>query len=165
MTASGGGRWAPALVAGLAAFAVELMGGLATDLSPWYAALRKPSWQPPGWLFGPAWTVILTLAAIAAVRAWRRSADRPARQRLIAAFAVNGVLNVAWSVLFFQWRRPDAALAELVPLWLSILLLVVMAGRRDALAGWLLAPYLAWVAFAGVLNLTIVRLNAPFAGL
>lgn len=162
MTPPRGGRWMPALVAGLAACAVELAGGLATDLSPWYAALRKPSWQPPGWLFGPAWTVILTLAAVAAVRAWRRCPDRAGRRRLVTAFAVNGGLNIAWSVIFFQLRRPDWALGELILLWLSILVLVIEAGRRDALAGWLLAPYLAWVGFAGILNATIVGLNGPF---
>lgn len=141
-----------------------MLGGAATDIGPWYRALQKPAWQPPDWLFGPAWTVIFTLAAIAGVRAWQRTPDRDARGRLLAAFALNGALNVAWNPLFFLLRRPDWALVEVVPLWLSVLLLVVMSGRRDRVAGWLLLPYLAWVGFAGVLNWAVVRLNSPFPG-
>ena len=77
-------------------------------------------------------------------------------------FSANGVLNAAWSGLFFTLRRPDWALAEVVPLWLSIAAMIGGVAPLSALAGWLLAPYLAWVSFAAVLNRTIVRLNAPF---
>ena len=79
-------------------------------------------------------------------------------------FGINGVFNVLWSVLFFNQRRPDWALMAVGLLWLSIVAMVVVAGRRDRIAGALLRPYLAWVSCASVLNFTIVRLNAPFGG-
>jgi len=100
--------------------------------------------------------------AAAAVRTWRATPDPAGRRGLLAAFATNGALNIAWSVLFFRLRRPDWALAEVVALWLSILGLIVSCGRRSRLAGWMLSPYLAWVTFASALNLKIVQLNRPF---
>ena len=86
------------------------------------------------------------------------------RGRVLVAYALNALLNILWSVLFFTLRRPDWALVEVVPLWLSVLLLIAVSGRRDRAAGWLLVPYLAWVGFAGVLNWSVVRLNEPFSG-
>jgi translocator protein len=152
-------HWKPvAFAAAIAAF-VAVLGATATDLGPWYQSLAKPSWQPPDWLFGPAWTLIFALTAIAAVFAWNGAPDRPAGEWIIVAFALNGFLNVLWSVLFFRLRRPDWALIEVVALWLSIVLLIAVAGRNSKTAGWLLAPYLAWVTFAGVLNLAVVRMN------
>lgn len=158
------GGWKPVLTAAGAALFVAALGGAATDIGPWYQSLRKPTWQPPDWLFGPAWTTIFALTALAGVRAWRRTPDASARGRLLSAYALNALLNVFWSLLFFTLRRPDWALVEVVPLWLSIVLLIVVSGRRDRAAGWLLVPYLAWVGFAGVLNWSVVRLNEPFSG-
>ena len=80
------------------------------------------------------------------------------------AFAANAFFNVLWSLLFFRFHRPDWALAEVSLLWLSILALIVVLGRLSRASGWLMAPYLAWVSFAAFLNLTVVRLNAPFGG-
>jgi tryptophan-rich sensory protein len=154
---------AAALSAAAGALAVAALGMAATDLGPWYATLKQPGWKPPDAWFGPAWTVIYTLAATAAVKAWSaadRRGDRAAQGRLIAAFALNGVLNVLWSWLFFRARRPDWALAEVVLLWLSILLLIVLAARSGSnVAAWLLAPYLLWVTFAAALNFAVVHLN------
>ncbi|MCR5868055.1 MAG: TspO/MBR family protein [Aquincola tertiaricarbonis] len=155
--------WKPLSVAVLGAVALSVLGGLATDIGPWYRGLAKPAWQPPDWLFGPVWTTIYALGVVAAVRAWRAPVQQPGRGALLTAFGANGIANVLWSVLFFAMRRPDWAAFEVVLLWLSIAWLIRVAGRRDRLAGWLLAPYLAWVSFAAVLNLTIVRLNPPFA--
>lgn len=155
--------WKPLWIAVLGAVALSVLGGLATDIGPWYRGLAKPAWQPPDWLFGPVWTTIYALGVVAAVRAWRAPVQRPGRTALVAAFVANGIANVLWSVLFFSMRRPDWAAFEVVLLWLSIVLLMRVAGRRDRIAGWLLLPYLAWVSFAAVLNLTIVRLNPPFA--
>lgn len=154
--------WKPVTAAALAAVAVAALGGAATDLGPWYLALQKPAWQPPGWLFGPAWTVIFALTALAGVIAWRRVADPAARRLMLFCFALNALLNVAWSQLFFGLHRPDWALAEVVLLWLSILLLILVLRRQARITTWLLLPYLVWVTFAAVLNLEIVRLNAPF---
>jgi len=140
------------------------LGAWLTDLTPWYHALKKPSWQPPDWLFGPAWTLILALASLSAYLAWRNAQDRGSRLMVVGLFCANGVLNLLWSPLFFKWRRPDWALVEVPFLWLSILAPVVLLARISSTASLLMVPYLLWVSFAAVLNLTIVRLNQPFGG-
>ena len=148
----------PILIATLLAIVVGGLGGAATDIGPWYYGLVKPSWQPPDWLFGPVWTTIYVLTAIAGVRAWRRG--NPTERRFFAgALALNLVLNVLWSVIFFTLKRPDLALLEVVPLWLSIALLMLLVRRCSPLSSVLLLPYLLWVGFAAYLNWTIVRLN------
>ena len=142
--------------------ALLAVGGLMTQVGAWYAALRKPSWNPPNWLFGPAWTVILALAAWAGVLAWTSAPDNAARWRIGGLFAANMVLHALWSPLFFTLKRPDWALIEAPLLWLSVLALVIGLAPYSSLAPWLLAPYLAWVAFAVFLNAVIVRMNPPF---
>lgn len=150
------------LGAAAAACAVAALGALATDLGPWYAALKQPAWKPPDWLFGPVWTVIYALAALAGLRAGLRVPDGASRRRIVALFALNGALNILWSLLFFRFQRPDWALAEVGLLWLSILWLIVALGRHSRGAAWMLLPYLVWVAFAGMLNYAVVQLNGPF---
>jgi len=152
----------PVLVAAGAAILVAAVGATMTDIGPWYRGLAKPSWQPPDWLFGPAWTIIFSLAALSAVTAWRDAPDQASREWMVGLFAVNGVLNILWSALFFRLRRPDWALVEVVFLWLSVLALILLLRRYSRIAAWLLVPYLGWVAFAGVLNLAVVRLNPSF---
>jgi tryptophan-rich sensory protein len=142
--------------------AVAGLGAWLTELTPWYYGLRKPAWQPPDWLFGPAWTVILALASLAAFLAWRNAQDPGTRALVVVLFVANGLLNIAWSPLFFTLRRPDWALAEVPLLWLSILAPIMLLAPVSAAASLLLVPYLAWVTFATLLNWTIVRLNRPF---
>ena len=149
-------------VAALCALALAAAGGLLTEIGPWYRDLRKPAWQPPDWAFGPAWTLILGMAAAAGVLAWHGAPDGGARATVAVLFGVNGSLHLLWSPLFFKWRRPDWALVEVAFLWLSILALMVGLWPYSQAASWLVAPYLAWVTFAAVLNLAIVRLNGPF---
>jgi translocator protein len=151
--------WRPILVAAAAALGVAVLGGLATNLGDWYRQLRRPDWQPPDWVFGPAWTLIYTLTALAGLRAWRAAPGPGAKHRLLALYAANGALNILWSVLFFTLQRPDWALFEGAFLWASVLVLLLASGRHDRAAGWLLAPYLAWVSFALMLNWAILRLN------
>jgi len=151
--------WAPYAVAGGIAVVTAVAGMVLTRLDDWYYALRKPSWQPPEWLFGPAWTLIFILAVVSAGMAWN-AADQPAtRAVLLIGFSVNVVLNMAWSWLFFTRRRLDLALLEVIPLWLSIAFLILITGALVPLAGWLLAPYLCWVSFAAFLNRRIWQLN------
>ena len=138
-------------------------GGVLTKIDDWYYALRKPSWQPPDWLFGPAWTVILGLAAWAFVLSWRAADAESGQVFLIVLYAVNGVLHFAWSPMFFAARRPDWALIEVPFLWASVLALVVFLRDYSEFASWLIVPYLAWVSFAAILNWKIVQLNRPFA--
>ncbi|WP_310498001.1 TspO/MBR family protein [Sandarakinorhabdus sp.] len=136
-----------------------LIGGLMTPRADWYAQLRKPTWQPPGWLFGPAWTIILGLSAWGGVIAWE-AARGPADERaILILFAVNGVFHLLWSPLFFKAQRPDWALAEVPFLWGSILALVAGLWPIAPAAAQLSLPYLAWVSFAAVLNWAVVRLN------
>jgi tryptophan-rich sensory protein len=163
VTAAPPRRWIPVLAAAAAAAAVAGLGALVTDLGPWYYGLRQPAWKPPDWLFGPAWTLIFALAALAGIAGWRGAPDRAMRAQLVALFALNAVLNVLWSVLFFRLHRPDWALVEVGFLWLSIAALIVVLTPVSKAAGWLLVPYLAWVTFAALLNFAVVRLNHPFA--
>ena len=153
------------IVAAAWGIVVAGLGAFLTELSPWYNTLRKPTWQPPDWLFGPAWTLILGLASVSALLAWRAAPDRASRVLVVALFLLNGVANLGWSPLFFKLRRPDWALWEVPLLWLSILLPIVLLAPISRTASLLLLPYLAWVSFAAFLNLTIVRLNAPFRGI
>jgi tryptophan-rich sensory protein len=135
-----------------------LVGGLMTPRADWYARLRKPAWQPPGWAFGPGWTIILGLAAWAAVRAW--DAGDAAQQRdVLILFGVNGLFHLLWSPLFFKLQRPDWALIEVPFLWASVLAMVIGLWPIDSLAALLILPYLAWVAFAASLNWKVVDLN------
>lgn len=157
-----GNGWGPVLVASGVAILVALAGGILTDTGAWYRSLRRPSWKPPDWAFGPVWTVIFTLTATSAVLAWNADAGWGSRAALLAAYAINAVLNVAWSGLFFTLRRPDWALVELVLLWLSIVGLILVTAPLSITAALLLVPYLAWVGTAGFLNRAIVRLNGPF---
>lgn len=156
-------RWRPVVAAALSATAVAALGALLTQLGPWYYQLVKPSWQPPDWLFGPAWTLIFALSALAGVRYWRANTTREDRQWVMAAFALNAFLNTLWTLLFFRLERPDWALVEVPFLWLSILVLFVLISQGAHRAAWLLTPYLLWVSFAALLNWKIVQLNAPFA--
>jgi translocator protein len=154
--------WWPLIVAGLGATAVAIVGGLLTEIGPWYRGLKSPSWKPPDWAFGPVWTVILSLCAYAISVAWRDAPTPEARTLIIVFFAINGVLHMAWSGLFFKLKRPDWALIEVALLWLSILAPILVFAGFSGLAAALLLPYLLWVAIAAYLNFEMVRLNGPF---
>ncbi len=162
MTEASRRRAAPVLVAAALAIATAAAGAVVTDLGPWYQGLRVPPWKPPDWLFGPVWTLIFSLAALAGVTAWRVETDRSYRAGLVAMFVLNGVLNVLWSAFFFRLRRPDWALIEVALLWLSIALLIAVLGRVSRRAAWLLVPYLVWVSVAAALTWSVVQMNAPF---
>jgi len=131
----------------------------------WYAALEKPVWNPPAWVFAPVWTLLYAMMAVAGWLVWRAGAaelagEVPLRGAALGVYAVQLVLNGAWSWLFFGLQRPGLAFGEIVLLWLAILGTAVLFWRVKPLAGALLVPYLAWVAFAAVLNLALWRLNA-----
>lgn len=146
------------------AVVVATVGAYLTDsLSPWYReVLKKPSWQPPDWAFGPAWSVIFALAALSLFLGLRDAPDSGTRSLIIGLFVVNGLANILWNPLFFWLRRPDWALVEVPFLWLSVLVPMLVLWPISTAAGALLLPYLCWVAFAAYLNLAVVRLNRPF---
>lgn len=151
----------PAVIAGLLAVAVAVMGATITDIGPWYRSLAQPRWAPPDAAYGIGWTVIYACTALAAVYGWLAMRG-PEREWLLGLFALNGFLNVVWSLLFFRLHRPDWALVEVVLLWVSVAALIVFIWRRSMTGALLLLPYLLWVTFAGYLNMAIVRLNGPF---
>lgn len=127
-------------------------------LDGWYANLLKPTWNPPNWIFAPAWSALYLLMAVAAWLVWRRAGFGAAR-RAMGLFVIQLTLNVAWSALFFGLRSPVAALGGIAVLWVAIAATIVAFSRISSAAAWILVPYLAWVTFAGALNLAIWRLN------
>jgi translocator protein len=155
--------WTPIIIAAGVAIFLGAFGGLMTPIDDWYGNLRKPRLQPPNWLFGPAWTIILGLAAWSAVVAWNAAPDASARATVIILFAANALFHALWSPLFFRMRRPDLALIEVVFLWGSLVALVIGLWPISPMASLLIVPYLVWVSFASWLNSAIVRLNRPFA--
>jgi len=124
----------------------------------WYAALKKPSWTPPNWIFGPVWSLLYLMMALAAWLVWRRAGIAPATVALVL-FGLQLAFNVAWSALFFALRMPGIAFAEIVVLWALILAAVIAFWRVIPLAGILMAPYLAWVTFAAALNFAVWIIN------
>ena len=130
------------------------------QIDGWYKTIAKPAWNPPAAVFGPVWTTLFVLMAVAAWLVWRPAGFRAAALPL-ALFGVQLVLNVAWSGIFFGLQRPGWAFVEILVLLLAIGATTVAFFRCSPLAGWLMVPYLAWTSFAAILNFTIWRLNAP----
>lgn len=141
-------------------FVIAALGGAATSssVSTWYQTLVKPTWNPPAWVFGPVWTLLYTLMAVAAWRVWLRPEHPQTRAALGWYFTQLG-LNALWSFLFFGLRRPDLALVEIELLLVCLVVVQLKFRRIDRVAGLLWLPYVAWVAFAAVLNSTIWWLN------
>jgi benzodiazapine receptor len=135
-------------------------GWLGSRFTPgeWYGRLVKPSWTPPDWLFAPVWSALYAMMAVAAWLVWKQEGFKKASVPL-AVFVLQLVLNAAWSWLFFGLHRPDLAFAEIVLLWAAILATLILFSRRNIAAGALIAPYLAWVAFAAALNFALWQLN------
>jgi translocator protein len=147
---------------GLALWLVLCFGAAAfgSQFSPgeWYAELAKPAWTPPGWLFGPVWSVLYAMMGIAAWLIWKDAGFSGARVAL-GLFVFQLVLNAAWSWLFFGLQEPGLALVDIGLLWAAILATAVAFRHHRPLAAGLLVPYLLWVSFAAALNFEIWRLN------
>lgn len=140
--------------------AAGLVGLPFTDRVPggWYDQLDKPFYNPPGWVFGPVWTLLYSVIAVAAWLVWRH-VDSPARQRALALFAVQLVLNALWAPLFFGAQWIDVALVEVLLLWVAAAATLAAFFRVDRTAGLLFVPYVGWVTFAVALNAGIAVLN------
>lgn len=138
--------------------AVGFLAGRVTtpEIPGWYAHLEKPSFNPPNWIFAPVWTTLYVFMAVAAWRVWRKIGLANAK---IGLYGLQLAVNAAWSCLFFGAHAVGLALADLVVLLFLILVMLWQFWRVDRLAGLLVAPYGAWVAFAGILNLFVWRLN------
>jgi tryptophan-rich sensory protein len=143
--------------------AVAILGGLATDLGPWYHALKEPFWKPPDWAFGPIWSTIFVLSGIAWVGVKQLTVNHSILSRLNILFWLNAFLNLLWSVLYFRFQRPDWSLYESIFLWLSVLALLLTIRKVSTRYSLYMMPYLIWVSIAIVLNWDTVRLNGPFS--
>ena len=136
-------------------FAIGFTAAAFSIPGEWYASLAKPWFNPPNWVFGPVWTLLYVLIGIAGAIAWRSAAGNV----LTALWAVQVLLNGAWSIVFFRWQNPEGALAVVLALLAAILAFIAIAARPAPLAALLFVPYALWVSFASILNFAIVRLN------
>lgn len=136
-------------------------GSLVTtpSISTWYTTLNKPSFNPPNWIFGPVWTTLFILMGIAAFLIWNEGLKKKPVKNALAIFVVQLVLNFFWSLVFFGWHMPVLAFAEIIVLWIMILLTITKFRKLSKTASNLLIPYLAWVSFAAILNLSVAVLN------
>ena len=151
----------PPIVSIALALAVGAIGGFATasNIPGWYAGVHKPPFNPPNAIFGPVWTTLYILMALAAWRVWRVDTNARARRTALGLYAVQLALNLAWSLIFFGLHRPGWAFGDIAVLFAAIIATALAFARVDRLAGAMLIPYAAWVAFASVLNFEIWRLN------
>lgn len=130
-----------------------------TGEGSWYRQINKPSWNPPGWVFGPVWTTLYILMGIALYLVWKSNANAAVKRPAITLWAIQLVLNFFWTVIFFGAQQPGWAFLEIIVLWISILLTILAFARIHKTAAWLMVPYLLWVSFATVLTATIWQLN------
>ena len=152
-------RQTSALIGWLALTFSAAATGMFVSTGGWYAELAKPSWNPPSWVFGPVWTLLYAMMAVAAWLVWQRGGWR-AQQGPMTLYLVQWALNALWTPLFFGLHRPGLAFAEIVALTLVVLATLGAFWRVKLTAGLFLVPYAAWVGFAAALNSAIWRLNA-----
>lgn len=131
------------------------LAGMFSPPGAWYAALNTPEWNPPPWIFGPVWTILYLMMAVAAWLVWKHDGWR----RALMFYFIQLALNAAWTPIFFGAHELGWALVEIVALWFAILGTLLAFLRINKPAGWILAPYLAWVSFATFLNFTLWRMN------
>lgn len=148
----------------LVCFAASFIGALAAINAPEiYGQMTQPSWAPPAWLFGPVWTTLYAMMAVAAWLVWQRGGWR-ANRLALAVFLLQLALNALWSWLFFAWLQGLWSVINIAVLWLLILTTMVLFLRVNRWAAWLLVPYLAWVSFATALNTAMWQLNPQILG-
>lgn len=129
------------------------------NIPTWYAGVAKPDFNPPNWLFAPVWTTLFTLMGISLYLVWMKGQKNPPVKKAMLVFAVQLTLNTIWSLLFFGMQNPRLAFFEILALWVSIAVTIILFWRIDRRAGIMLIPYIAWVSFATLLNYYIWMLN------
>jgi len=148
----------------LLCFAVSAIGALASiQAQAFYGQLVQPDWAPPGYVFGPVWTILYAMMAIAAWLVWCKGGFRENRLAL-SLFLAQLAVNALWSWLFFAWFLGALAFADIMLLWLLIATTLWAFWRRHLLAGMLMLPYLFWVSFAAMLNFSVWQLNPELLG-
>lgn len=128
------------------------------SVSGWYSTLNKPSFNPPNWLFGPVWVTLYTLMGVSLFLIWQQKEKTDIKPAL-GIFAVQLILNTLWSVIFFGLHQPFFAFIEIIALWASILMTILVFHKVSGIAAYLLIPYFLWVSFAGILNFFLWRMN------
>lgn len=129
-----------------------------SSVSTWYTTLNKPTFNPPGWIFGPVWTLLYIMIWVSFYFVWKVDFKKKNKQA-IGIYSLQLFLNLIWSFLFFWLRNPFASLIEIIILWCAILANMIVFYRIEKTAGLLLLPYLLWVSFAMILNYSIFALN------
>lgn len=154
-------RWIGLVVFVLACLGAGGVGAMATtpEIDGWYKTIEKPTWNPPAFVFGPVWTTLFIMMGFAAWLVWQKDGFKAAALPL-TLFALQLILNVAWSWIFFGMHQLGWAFGEIVVLWVAITATMIAFFYHSKIAGALLIPYLAWVSFASVLNFVIWRLNS-----
>jgi len=142
-------------------FAASGIGALFTtpQIDGWYATLNRPAFAPPNWVFGPVWSLLFAMMAVASWLVWKANPWKETRVAL-GCFGAQLMLNVLWSILFFGMQNPAAAFVEILVLWGMILITIILFFRHSRPAAFLMVPYLLWVGFAAVLNYGFWNLNA-----
>ena len=142
-------------------FGAAAIGSVATTpaIATWYAALNKPFFNPPNWIFGPVWTILYLLMAVSAWLVWRRGLDAPFVKIALTFFILQLIFNALWSIAFFGMHSPFWAFILIIVLWALILLTIIYFYKIDAVAGWLMVPYICWVTIASLLNFGVFILN------
>jgi benzodiazapine receptor len=130
-----------------------------SGVNGWYEAANKPWFNPPNWIFAPVWTGLYIMMGIAFFLVWKTETYRSVKQSAVFLFAAQLILNFFWSLIFFKMQQPGWAFAEIILMWVTILLTILAFGKISSTAAWLLVPYISWVSFATVLNYSIWRLN------
>lgn len=143
----------PILVGGAAGFFTT------SEIPGWYSTIQKPSFNPPNWIFGPVWTTLYILMGIASWFVLKSKVPDAQKQTALILYGVQLILNFFWSFIFFKQHQLGWAFAEILLLWLSIFITIILFSRIHEGAAWLLVPYISWVSFASILNFYIWQLN------
>lgn len=153
--------WPKLLLSILIAQGAGIIGSVFTtsEINNWYRGIIKPSFNPPNWLFGPVWTLLFLLMGISLYLIWIAHGKEKIKEKAVAIFIAQLVLNIFWSVLFFGLHQPGLAFLEIIILALAILTNIYYFSKLDKYAAYLLVPYILWVSFAAILNFAIWRLN------
>lgn len=154
-------RFERLLVAVGAPFVAGFVGSIVTtpSISTWYAYLTKPSFSPPNWIFAPVWTLLYILMGLSFYLIIKNGIKK-GNKGTVYLFLAQLVLNSSWSIAFFGFRSPLAGLMVIIPLWFSILVMIIRFYRINKIAGLVNIPYLLWVSFASYLNLSVFLLNS-----
>jgi len=130
-----------------------------TGTGSWYQTIQKPGWNPPSWLFAPVWTALYITIGIAFYLIWKKEAPTGNKRIAMILWGVQLVLNLFWTIIFFNQHQLFWATVEIGLLWFFILATIIAFARINKVAAWLLVPYIAWVSFAGILTWTIWKIN------